>query len=301
MKWRNNSTGSKIRDLRGTSRGFGGRRGGGALFSLIPMLFRFLGLKGTVVAVILGGAVFMMKPELFSMLLGGGSSAAIANTQKASSEEDKIALQLIHNTKSSTDKIWTKLLSGYRTPSLDIHTDRQGTGPYYMPSDEKIHIDPQFFIDLATRHDSPGDFAQSYVIAHESAHHIQKILALTTFVHQQHGSANYNNLSVRLELYADFLAGVWAHHAVKDGHFEMEEGDLQEAINAANNIGDDVLQKKAGAWKIDPAKFTHGTGEQRMAWLIYGVKSGDPFACKLFSMTRSGISVGQRSLEPPVH
>ncbi len=305
MKWRKNSKGSKIQDIRGRGRSFGfggGRRGGGALLSFAPMLFRLLGVKGTVVAVIIGGAIFMMKPEIFSMLLGGGGSTAqVADTQSVSSEEEKIAIQLINNTKSSTDRIWTKLLGGYREPSLAIHTDRKGTGPYYLPSEEKIHIDPQFFSDLATRFDSPGDFAQSYVIAHESAHHIQKLLSLTTFVHQQHGSAHYNDLSVRLELYADFLSGVWAYHATREGHFQLEEGDLEEAINAANNIGDDVLQKKAGVWKIDPKKFTHGTGEQRVAWLLYGFKSGDPFACKLFHISRDGNAVGQRSLLPPAH
>ena len=159
MKWRKNSRGSKIQDVRGR-RGFGmggGRRGGGALLSFAPMLFRLLGVKGTVIAVIIGGALFMMKPDIFSMFLGGGSTAQVADTQPASSEEDKVAIQLIHNTKNSTDRIWTKLLGGYREPSLDIHKDSKGTGPYYLPSEEKIHIDPQFFSDLAARHDSPGE------------------------------------------------------------------------------------------------------------------------------------------------
>jgi len=303
MRWSKNSKGSKIRDVRGTGRGISGGRSAGALMSIIPMLFRFLGLKGTLVVGLIAGAIFLVKPDIINMLLGGGgattSSQSLEKLRK--SPEDQEALQLINNAKSSTDRVWSNLLGvNYVEPSLDIVTDRQGTGPYYMPSTEKIHIDPQFFIDLTNRHDSPGDFAQSYVIAHEAAHHIQKLFGLTTFVHKQHGSSRYNELSVRLELHADFLSGVWAKKAIEMGHFQLEEGDLEEGINAANNIGDDVLKKKAGARNIDPSEFTHGSGEQRMAWLVYGFKTGDFHACKLFNVQQGGaISIGQSSLMPP--
>jgi len=245
MRWKKDLSGSKIRDVRGRSRGLGLRGGSGrGLLSIAPLLLRFLGVKGTIVVAVIAGGIFLLKPNL-------------------------------------------------------IMTDRKGTGPYYMPSRETISIDPTFFSDLANRHDSPGDFAQAYVLAHETAHHVQKLFGLTTFVHSNHGRAGYNELSVRLELYADFLAGVWAHHAVRLEHFEMEEGDLEEGITAATNIGDDVLQRKAGAWKIDPSKFTHGTGEQRRAWLLYGFKTGNYRACHLFNVEGKTIQVGHQGLMPP--
>jgi len=300
MRWKKDLSGSKIRDVRGRSRGLGLRGGGGrGLLSIAPLLLRFLGVKGTIVVAVIAGGIFLLKPNLITSLLNGSPQQTSQISNQSRSETDQAAA-FIDYVKGSNDVVWKHLLNEvYRDPSLEIMTDRKGTGPYYMPSRETISIDPTFFSDLANRHDSPGDFAQAYVLAHETAHHVQKLFGLTTFVHSNHGRAGYNELSVRLELYADFLAGVWAHHAVRLEHFEMEEGDLEEGITAATNIGDDVLQRKAGAWKIDPSKFTHGTGEQRRAWLLYGFKTGNYRACHLFNVEGKTIQVGHQGLMPP--
>lgn len=301
MRWRKDFNNSNVRDTRGSSRSFGGgSRRGGSLLSILPMLFRVLGFKGTLVVGVIAGGVFLFKPTLIQSLLGVSSNTAQVTQTNRANPEDQETVQFIKNSIGSVNAIWSQVLGrAYRNPQFEITTDHRGTGPYYMPSNETIYLDPQFFDDLATKYEAPGDFAHAYVIAHEGAHHLQKIFGLTDFVHSQHGSTNYNQLSVRLELYADFLAGVWAHNAVKAGHFTFDNGDVEEAIRAAQAIGDDTLQKKAGAWKIDPSKFTHGTSAQRMNWLKHGLKSGDLKDCNLFIMEKGGkISLGN-TLSPP--
>jgi predicted metalloprotease len=149
-------------------------------------------------------------------------------------------------------------------------------GPFYCPADEQIYIDLSFFDELAQRHGAPGDFAQAYVIAHEVAHHVQKLLGITDkfdSLRSRLTQTQNNQMSVRLELQADFLAGVWAHHA-ESNYRILEEGDLKEAINAASQIGDDRLQLESSG-RIRPDAFTHGTSEQRMKWFRLGLASGD--------------------------
>jgi hypothetical protein len=149
-------------------------------------------------------------------------------------------------------------------------------GPFYCPADEHVYIDLSFFDELAKRHGAPGDFAQAYVIAHEIGHHVQKLLGFTEKVESQrtHLSQTENNqLSVRLELQADFLAGVWAHHA-QSNYRILEEGDVEEALNAASMIGDDQLQREATG-RVRPDAFTHGTSKQRMKWFRLGLETGD--------------------------
>lgn len=293
MRWNKNYENRQINDSRG-NRGRGYSGGGRGLLSIVPLLFRFLGFKGTAIVGIIGAVVYFINPGLVQSLLGMSPSSGSTQQIDRDSVEDKQSVLFIKNTMGSVDAIWTKLLgNNYRKPNFNLISDTQGMGPYYMPSNETIYLDPQFFNDLSSKYNAPGDFAHAYVIAHEGAHHIQKLLGFTDFVHQQHGKKNYNQLSVRLELYADFLAGVWAHNAVKNQDFTFENGDVEEAIRAANAIGDDALQKKAGAWKIDPSKFTHGTSAQRQAWLLHGLKSGDFRDCDLFLMDRYGnISTG---------
>lgn len=304
MRWNKKFGNNNVRDTRGSRnsqtrfRGAGGR----SLLSFLPVLFRFLGFKGTLIVGIVAGGIFFLKPDLFQTLLSATSQNTTQSSQvTTNSPEDQETILFIQNTVGSINATWPKLMgSAYRPPSLDLVNDHKGTGPYYMPSNEKIYLDPQFFHDLAQKYGAPGDFAHAYVIAHEGAHHVQKILGLTDFVHQKYGAANYNQLSVRLELSADFLAGVWAHHAIKNKDFSLDEGDLEEAIRAARQIGDDALQKKAGARNIDPSKFTHGTSEQRMAWLRYGIQSGNMKDCDLFIISKASISLGN-SLFPPGH
>jgi hypothetical protein len=150
------------------------------------------------------------------------------------------------------------------------------TGPFYCPGDEKLYLDLSFFDEMERRLNAPGDFAQAYVIAHEVGHHIQKITGISDKVQRLRGqlsTAEYNKYSVRLELQADFFAGVWANHSQQMTRM-MEAGDLQEALNAANAIGDDRLQKEASG-RVVPDSFTHGTSEQRMRWFKKGFDTGD--------------------------
>ena len=189
-----------------------------------------------------------------------------------------------------TEDVWDKLFAEqlqatYRKPTLVLFSGTvtsacgmasSASGPFYCPGDQKLYIDLSFYQDLKNRFGAPGDFAMAYVVAHEVGHHVQNLLGVTDQVHRQRGripKAQYNQLSVRLELQADFLSGVWAHHAdrMKD---ILEEGDIQEALNAANAIGDDRLQKQARGYVV-PESFTHGTSAQRMRWFSRGYQTGD--------------------------
>jgi hypothetical protein len=172
----------------------------------------------------------------------------------------------------------------YRKPTLVLFTQQvrsacgiadSGMGPFYCPGDEKLYLDFAFFSELKNRFRAPGDFAQAYVIAHEVGHHIQKILGTTGKVDAMRGQvseAKYNDLSVRLELQADFYAGVWAHYAEKEGL--LEAGDIEEALRAAAAVGDDTIQRRTQGYVI-PDSFTHGTSEQRMRWFRLGFQTGD--------------------------
>lgn len=149
-------------------------------------------------------------------------------------------------------------------------------GPFYCPADRKVYIDLGFFDDMEKKLQAPGDFAQAYVVAHEVGHHVQNLLGISDHVHriqQQSSKEEGNQASVRLELQADFLAGVWAHHAQQNWNI-LEEGDIEEGINAALAIGDDRLQKQSQGYVV-PENFTHGTSQQRRRWFTEGLQSGD--------------------------
>jgi uncharacterized protein len=152
-----------------------------------------------------------------------------------------------------------------------------GAGPFYCPLDKTVYIDPTFYEELKRRFGAPGDFAQAYVIAHEFGHHIQNQLGISQRVQSLQGRVSqkeYNQESVRLELQADFLAGVWAHHLARYAGI-VDEDDIREAVNAAAAIGDDRIQKQTQGY-VQPEKFTHGDSEQRVRWFMYGLKTGDP-------------------------
>ena len=186
---------------------------------------------------------------------------------------------------ADTEDVWNKQMKNYRDPTLVLFSGSvqsacgnasASTGPFYCSEDERVYIDLSFYQELKDRFNAPGDFAQAYVIAHEVGHHVQHILGITDKVHAMSGKLSeeeYNKLSVKLELQADFLAGVWAHHADNTNHM-IEEGDFEEAINAASAIGDDRLQQQSQGY-VTPDSFTHGTSEQRVRWFTKGFKSGD--------------------------
>ena len=191
---------------------------------------------------------------------------------------------------AQTEDVWGELFQlmnrEYKRPTLVLFTEAvqsQGcgfasaaVGPFYCPGDEKVYLDLGFFRELEERFNAPGDFAQAYVVAHEVGHHVQNLLGINSKVRRLQARASKeeaNHLSVRLELQADFLAGVWAHHAQRRRQI-IEPGDVESALRAATAIGDDALQKQAQGYVV-PDSFTHGTSEQRVRWFRLGLKTGD--------------------------
>lgn len=216
--------------------------------------------------------------------LDNGPSISQTEPYQASPEEEELT-QFVKVVLADTEDVWNQLMENYREPTLVLFSGSvqsgcgsasAATGPFYCSADEKVYIDLSFYEDLKNQLDAPGDFAQAYVIAHEVGHHIQHLLGITDKVHTLRGQVSeeeYNKLSVRLELQADFLAGVWAHHANNLNNM-LEAGDYEEAMNAASAIGDDRLQKQARGYVV-PDSFTHGTSEQRQRWFKKGFDTGD--------------------------
>lgn len=191
---------------------------------------------------------------------------------------------------ADTEDVWRELFEKhvdgeYREPKLVLYTDQvesacgfssAATGPFYCPGDEKVYLDLAFCEELKTKFRAPGDFAIAYVLAHEVGHHVQKLLGYMDLVDKQRGrvsKAEQNELSVRLELQADYLAGVWAHHAERTKGI-LEAGDVEEALGAASAVGDDRLQKQAQGYVV-PDSFTHGSSAQRSRWFRRGLETGD--------------------------
>jgi hypothetical protein len=198
------------------------------------------------------------------------------------------------------NEVWAKLLPGqYRPTKLVLFRDQvradgcgfaeSATGPFYCPGGESVFIDLGFYDELGGRFGAPGDFAQAYVLAHEVGHHVQAVLGIEGKVRQvqQARPDQANALSVRMELQADCFAGVWGHVAAKPGRYERERkveldaGDMEEGLNAAAAIGDDRLQRMAGA-RVSPERFTHGSSQQRVEWFRRGLTAGNPDACDTF-------------------
>ena len=296
MKWKGRRQSSNVEDRRGQS---GPRQGIGGinpslLMPLIRILFSKVGLF--IVGVFLVISLIMGKNplNLVSQLLSGGVQTETSAPYQSTAEDEELA-QFCATILGDTEVVWNKLLKNYREPTLVLFTGSvssacgsasSSTGPFYCPGDEKLYLDLSFFDDMERRMNAPGDFAQAYVIAHEVGHHIQKITGISDKIQRLRGEVSqteYNKYSVRLELQADFLAGVWAHHSQQMTGM-METGDLEEAMNAANAIGDDRLQKQSTG-RVVPDSFTHGTSEQRMRWFRKGFETGDLSQGDTFSAT----------------
>ncbi len=209
--------------------------------------------------------------------------------QVARSPAEEKAATFVKRVLGDTEDVWIKLFAQggqrYEPPTLVMFTGQVQSGcgfanyqmgPFYCPADRKIYIDLEFFDQLSQKFGAPGDFAQAYVVAHEVAHHVQNLLGYTEKVDAMRGRVSqteYNDLSTRLELQADFLAGVWAHHSQRE-RATLEQGDVEEGLRAANAIGDDTLQKQAQGYAV-PDSFTHGTSAQRVKWFTKGLQTGD--------------------------
>ena len=274
MKWQGRRGSSNVRDARGQRV----VRGGG-LAMIANLVLRMFGFKGILVRAVVGIIGWQMG-LIDPTALTGGNRVEQVEYQPTAEEEQ--LFQFVKVVLADTEDIWTRELARvglqYQVPELVIYRGQYPTGcgvgsatagPFYCPADQKIYIDLSFYNDLERQFEAPGDFAQAYVIAHEVGHHIQKLLGLTDKVSAMRGRPDYNEYSVRLELQADFLAGVWAHH---NSHY-LESGDIEEAMRAANQIGDDAIQSRTQG-RVVPHAFTHGTSEQRMRWFNKGWKSG---------------------------
>jgi hypothetical protein len=289
MRWQGNHQSDNVEDRRDE----GGLGGGG-----LRIGGRGIGL-GTVAVAVVAGWIFGINPlTMLSMLSGGGPNTAPPEQQApahAPPAGDRQAA-FVSTVLADTEDVWGELFqrtgSTYRRPRLVLFrgatptacgTGQTAMGPFYCPGDQKVYIDLAFYDTLQRQLGAPGDFAQAYVIAHEVGHHVQNLLGVTGKVDQARGrmsEAKANALSVRVELQADCLAGVWAHHA-NAARQVLEQGDAEEALNAASRIGDDTLQRQAQG-RIVPETFTHGTSAQRVGWFKRGLESGDMNNCDTF-------------------
>lgn len=272
MQWRGRRQSGNVDDQRGSGGGGGG----------LPIK----GGLGLVIVVVVIGLITGKNPLslLQNLPLEDGNSISQTTPYESTAEEEELA-QFVKVVLADTEDVWHQLMPNYREPTLVLFSGSvqsacgnadASSGPFYCSEDEKVYIDLVFYQELRERFNAPGDFAQAYVIAHEVGHHVQHLLGTTDKVHATRGSVSdeeYNKLSVRLELQADFLAGVWANHA-NELNDMIEQGDFEEAINAASAIGDDRLQKQFQG-RVTPDSFTHGTSEQRVRWFTKGYKTGD--------------------------
>ncbi|WP_339924529.1 neutral zinc metallopeptidase [uncultured Cyclobacterium sp.] len=287
MKWQGRRQSSNVDDRRGQSgpsRGFGG-------FSsllmgpLIKILFSKVGLVIAGLFIVVSFITGNNPLTLLSGLISGNSGQQVTAPAYQGTDKENELAEFSATILASTEDVWNGILENYREPTLVLFTGSvssacgsasSATGPFYCPGDEKLYIDLSFFDDMERKLNAPGDFAQAYVIAHEVGHHVQKLMGTTDKVHKLRGQVSeteYNKYSVMLELQADFFAGVWANRSESRMRM-MEAGDLEEALNAANAIGDDRLQKQSSG-RVVPDSFTHGTSEQRVRWFKKGFETGD--------------------------
>jgi predicted metalloprotease len=246
---------------------------------------------------VLGGGIGTVVLVVLYLLLGGDPQA-LFNSQQAQlpqsaqfdnqarrDEASKFVAVVLADTEDAWNEVFRQMGREYEEPRLVLFTDliqsgcgfaSGATGPFYCPQDRRVYIDLGFFRQLQERLGAGGDFAEAYVIAHEVGHHVQKLLGITDRVdaaRRRVSESEYNRLSVRLELQADFLAGVWARYADRTKHV-VEAGDIEEAIRAASAVGDDRLQSRSRGYVV-PDSFTHGTSEQRVRWFHRGYETGD--------------------------
>jgi predicted metalloprotease len=222
---------------------------------------------------------------------GSGVPAAVSRSPQEEQLADFVSVVLA-DTEDTWQALFAQMQRTYQEPKLVLFSGlvrsacgmaQAAMGPFYCPADQKVYIDLSFYQDLKQRHGAPGDFAQAYVIAHEVGHHVQNLLGISDKVQAARrgaGEAEGNRLSVRLELQADCLAGVWGNHADRSRQV-LEEGDVEEALRAASSIGDDRLQRQSQGY-VAPESFTHGTSEQRVRWFKRGISSGKLESCNTF-------------------
>jgi predicted metalloprotease len=305
----------------GNSSGFGGSGGGGGGLGgmLIPLLINTIGFRGIIILAVIYFALKMTTGiDLMNMVNGGGGGVVMPQTTSvvqpshtttqlgstaagtAASDPGK---QFVAKVLNSTDQVWTKEFADmgkqYVKPTLVLFsnfdqsacgTAQSASGPFYCPADSKVYIDLAFYQELKNKLGAPGDFAQAYVIAHEVGHHVQHLLGITDQVDAQTARASKvdaNRLSVRVELQADCFAGIWAQEAGVASKVQIESGDIEQALNAASQIGDDHLQKAAQGYAV-PDSFTHGTSAERVKWFKMGTTAQSINDCNTFNTSNLG-------------
>ena len=281
MRWKTGRRSSNVEDRRGIRLAGGRARTGGIGIIILALVGMYFGIDPSII--------------LNSNLAEDGGTVAQAPAPRSAAEDqlaDFVSVVLA-DTEDTWDVIFAEAGRRYEKPKLILFTEavqsacgyaQSATGPFYCPADRKVYIDLSFYNDLKNNLQAPGDFAQAYVVAHEVGHHVQNLLGISEKVQAQRRSisqTDYNKLSVKLELQADCLAGVWANHANRVRNI-LEPGDVEEALNAASKIGDDHLQKKSRGYVV-PDSFTHGSSKQRVYWFREGLSSGDINSCNTFS------------------
>jgi len=283
MKWTPEGESQDIEDRRDES----GSGGGGFQFGGMH-----IGLGGALILLVLS---LLFKQNFFALIGGGGATPVATRPNPAKTEAERPLVQFVSFVLDDTQKTWEQIFpqqtgKHYRHAKLVLFRNytRSGcgaaesaTGPFYCPEDEKVYIDLGFYDELKQRFGAPGEFAQAYVLAHEVGHHVQKLTGIEAKVRrlQEQNPRQQNALSVKMELQADCLAGVWAHSTQERSL--LESGDVESALGAAAAVGDDRLQKMATG-HVSPETFTHGSSQQRMNWFRKGLDNGSIAACNTF-------------------
>jgi hypothetical protein len=283
MRWRPGGRSSNLDDLRGSTGGRGLRVGGG------------LGLGGIAILLVIGLLTGQNPLQILGSIAGGGGAletGAPPSQEELASEEPQV--QFVSFVLDDAQSTWRQLFSQhgeqYQDARLVLFRDavdsqcgmgQSAMGPFYCPPDQRVYIDLSFFDELKRRFAAPGDFAQAYVITHEIGHHVQNLLGIERQVRaqQQRNPGAANDLSVRMELQADCFAGIWGHSTSQRAI--LEQGDVEEGLNAAAAIGDDRLQRQSGG-RVSPESFTHGSSAQRVEWFRRGLSDGRIESCNTF-------------------
>ena len=280
MRWQFGRRSNNVEDRRGAGGGGGMAVSGGIGTIILALIALALGVDPSIVLQQSGN----LQPQT-------NSSTAQLNPQEE--ELSDFISVVLADTEDTWHQIFQEMGGTYQEPKLVLFSGsvqsacgyaQAAMGPFYCPGDRKVYLDLSFYQDLKDRHNAPGDFAQAYVVAHEVGHHVQTLLGISPKVQamkQRVSEKQANELSVRLELQADCFAGVWANRAQKARQI-IEQGDVEEALNAASQIGDDRLQQQGQGYVV-PDSFTHGSSQQRMRWFTRGIQSGDLQQCDTFS------------------
>ena len=305
MRWKGRRQSDNIEDRRGQGGGFGGGigRGGGRI--RIPMGAgrsvggRGGGISGIIMLVVLFFVLKACGIDPLQVLTGGGLDQVAMPGQEESTGgpvADDEMTQFMRTVLAETEDVWSGIFKAeglqYQEPTMVLFSGQvrsacgfasAASGPFYCPGDRKLYLDTSFFSQLSRQFGASGDFAQAYVVAHEVGHHIQNLIGVLPKFNQMRqtmSQSDANRMSIRVELQADCFAGVWAHYTAQKGI--LDKGDLEEALNAANQIGDDTLQKRTQGYVV-PDSFNHGTSEQRVEWFGRGLQSGKLDACDTFN------------------